>query len=122
LRASVAICAAVGALVSTAVAKDSGKDDAAWSTRAVSRGGEISKKVAKLRGLKIKRPIAMGVMNDAQIRARLLERLDEDSPPAERAAEAAMMKRWGLVPWDEVRHAMCSMPSGRRIQLCMRSS
>lgn len=98
MRASITICAAVGALVTTAVARDEQGD--AWSTRAVARGGEISKKVAKLRGLKIKRPIAMGVMNDAQIRARLLERLDEDSPPAERAAEAAMMKRWGLVPWD----------------------
>jgi hypothetical protein len=78
----------------------SAADQADWSTRAVARGGDISEKVAKLRGLRIKRPSAMGVVDDAQLRARILQRLDEDSPPAERAAEAAMMKRWGLVPWN----------------------
>lgn len=92
---TVVVLAAAGALATTAAAKPD-----AWTKRVVARGGEIGKKVAKLRGLKIKKPIAMGVMDEAALRARILERLDEDSPPAERAAEAAMMKRWGLVPWD----------------------
>lgn len=95
LAASIALCAAAGTLVTSATAADD-----PWTARVVARGGEIGKKVAALRGLKIKRPIAMGVMTDVELRARLLERIDEDSPPAERAAEAAMMKQWGLVPWD----------------------
>jgi hypothetical protein len=74
--------------------------DDAWTKKVVARGGEIGKKVSKLRGLKIKKPIAMGVMTEAELRTRILTRLDEDSPPAERAAEAAMVKRWGVVPWD----------------------
>jgi hypothetical protein len=74
--------------------------DDAWTKKVVARGDEIGKRVSKLRGLKIKKPIAMGVMNEAELRTRILARLDEDSPPAERAAEAAMVKRWGVVAWD----------------------
>lgn len=76
-----------------------GADDA-WTRKVVARGDEIGKKVSKLRGLKIKKPLAMGVMSEAELRTRILARLDEDSPPAERAAEAAMVKRWGVVAWD----------------------
>jgi hypothetical protein len=74
--------------------------DDAWTKKVVARGDAIGKKVSKLRGLKIKKPIAMGIMTDAQLRERILARMDEDTPPAERAAEAAMVKRWGVVPWD----------------------
>jgi hypothetical protein len=86
--------ALVALLCGVAVADD------AWTRKVVARGDEIGKKVSKLRGLKIKKPLAMGVMSEAELRTRILTRLDEDSPPAERAAEAAMVKRWGVVAWD----------------------
>lgn len=71
-----------------------------WTGKLVARADAIGKKVAKLRGLSIKRPIPKGVMTDEQLRARIVESMDRDSTPAERAAEAAMAKRWGLVPMD----------------------
>ncbi len=71
-----------------------------WTAKLVARADVIAKKVAKLRGLKIKRTIAKGVMTDEQLRARILTSMEEDTTPAERAAEAAMAKRWGLVPMD----------------------
>ena len=100
--AAFAAVAAVPALAAVALVAEHAfaADEPAWTARVVARGGEIGKKVAKLRGLKIKKPIEMGVMDEAALRERILLRLDEDSPPAERAAEAAMMKRWGLVPWS----------------------
>ncbi len=94
LTASLVFLTAVGLLAAGAAA------DAAWTAKVVARGGDISKKVSRLRGLKIKKPIAMGVMSEAELRERLLEKIDEDSSPAERLAEAAMIKRWGVVPWD----------------------
>lgn len=69
-----------------------------WTAKLVARADAIAKKVAKLRGLSIQRPIPKGVMTDEQLRARIVESMDQDSTPAERAAEAAMAKRWGLVP------------------------
>ncbi len=70
-----------------------------WVTELIARTDVIAGKVAKVRGLKLKRPIEKGVVDDAQLRARILARMDEDTPPAERAVEAAAAKRWGLVPW-----------------------
>lgn len=93
---------ALGVLVAIVVggeARTAHADDD-WTAKLVKRADEIAKKVAKRRGLKIKRTIAKGVMTDDQLRARILERMDEDTTPRERAAEAAMAKRWGLVPMD----------------------
>jgi hypothetical protein len=77
-----------------------GAADNDWVTQLLARADVIAGKVAAVRGLKLKRPIAKGVVTDEQLRARILTRMDEDSPPAERAIEAAVAKRWGLVPWD----------------------
>jgi hypothetical protein len=74
--------------------------DQDWVTDLVARADAIGVQVAKLRGLKIKRPIAKGVMTDEQLRERIVERMNEDSKPEERATEAAMAKRWGLVPME----------------------
>jgi hypothetical protein len=71
----------------------------AWVTELLARADQIAVKVAALRGLKLKAPIAKGVVDDEQLRARLVARMDEDAPPAKRAVEAAAAKRWGLVPW-----------------------
>lgn len=94
LPALVIVALTVGASARPARADDD------WTAKLVARADEIAKKVAKLRGLKIKKPIAKGVMTDAQLRERILERMDEDSTPRERASEAAMAKRWGLIPMD----------------------
>jgi hypothetical protein len=50
-------------------------------------GRRIGKRVAKLRGLAIKRRCRHGVMNDTELRASCCNG-STDSPPAERAAEA----------------------------------
>jgi hypothetical protein len=69
-----------------------------WTAKLVARADVIAAEVAKIRGLAVKRPIAKGVMAEDALRARLLARMDEDAPPAERARDAAVAKRWGLVP------------------------
>ena len=87
--------AAVGALATAGPAR---ADDPTWTAKLVARADDIAAKVATLRGLAIKRTIAKGVMDDAGLRARILLRMDEDASAAERAADAAVGKRWGLVP------------------------
>ncbi|HVV86003.1 MAG TPA: hypothetical protein VHE35_23245 [Kofleriaceae bacterium] len=79
---------------------DHARADDDWAAKLIARTDTIAAKVAKLRGLALLHPIEKGLMNDDQLRARILARMDEDSPPAERAAEAAAAKRWGLVPWS----------------------
>ncbi len=69
-----------------------------WSKHLAARADGIARKVARLRGLKMKRPIAKGVMSHDDLRKRIVASRDEDQAPAERAAEAAALKRWGLVP------------------------
>ena len=73
--------------------------DPDWLAKLIARTDEIAAKVATVRGLKLLRPIDKGVVDDDQLRARIVARMDEDSPPAKRALEAAAAKRWGLVPW-----------------------
>lgn len=73
-------------------------DDPTWTAKLVARADDIAAKVAAMRGLAIKRTIDKGIMDDAGLRARILLRMDEDASPAERAADAAVAKRWGLVP------------------------
>ena len=57
-------------------------------------------KVSKLRGLRVKRTIKRGVMNDAQLRERLRKRIDEQYSKEELAAESLGMKRFGLLDKD----------------------
>jgi hypothetical protein len=92
------LLAVTGLLVMTPATQSLADDDPNWASQLVARADDIATKVATLRGLPIKRPIDKGVMTDAQLRDRILLRTDEDSPPAERAADAAVAKRWGLVP------------------------
>ncbi len=94
LALGAALLVGVGAVQAPARAAD---DD--WVTALLARTDVIAAKVAAVRGLALKRPIAKGVVDDVQLRARILARMDEDTPPARRAVEAAVAKRWGLVPW-----------------------
>ncbi len=90
--------AVVATTLAVAAAAPARADDATWTAKLVARADDIAAKVATLRGLTIKRTIDKGVMDDAGLRARILLRMDEDASPAERAADAAVAKRWGLVP------------------------
>ncbi len=74
-------------------------DADAWLTELLARTDQIAAKVASIRGLKLKRPIVKGVVDDAGLRARVRARMAEEIPAAARATEAAAAKRWGLVPW-----------------------
>jgi hypothetical protein len=58
----------------------------------------IAKKVAEMRGLKIKKPIKRGVMNKEQITERLLLRVKQEYAPDEIAKEELAIKRLGLLP------------------------
>lgn len=64
----------------------------------LGKADDIAEKVSAIRGLKIKRSIERGVMNKEQIRARVLERMDDEYKPEELAAEELAMKRLGLLP------------------------
>ncbi|HUH01484.1 MAG TPA: hypothetical protein VML75_05775, partial [Kofleriaceae bacterium] len=86
------LCAAL-AITGIAVQADSSSIDPR-----LAKADEIAKRVSTLRGLAVKRPIKRGVMNKAQIRARILERMDQEYAPAELAAEEVAMKRLGMLP------------------------
>lgn len=61
---------------------------------------EIAARVAELRGLALEKPIRRGVMGKAEIRERLLERVDQEYSPEEIAGEALSLKRMGLLEPD----------------------
>lgn len=84
-----------GAVVLTPGAAVAGDHDAL-----LKKADAIAAKVATLRGLAQKRPIKRGVMQKDQIRARLLERIDQEYSATELAAEELVMKRLGLLPAD----------------------
>lgn len=58
----------------------------------------ITAEVIALRGLAVKRPIQRGIMQKAEIEARLRTRIDEEYSPEELAAEELALKRLGLLP------------------------
>ena len=58
----------------------------------------IAARVSEIRGLKIKKPIVKGVMNQKQLKDRLLLRIHEDYTAEEIASEEIMMKRFGFFP------------------------
>lgn len=64
------------------------------------RADKIAKKVAKLRGLRQKKPIKRGVMKRPEIRKRLIERVDQEYTPEELQAEELSLKRLGLLAPD----------------------
>ncbi len=74
------------------------KDGNASTSKLMARAGEVAKKVAKLRGLAIKAPIARGVMSKPQIKARILELIDREYTKDELDAESLGYKRFGLIP------------------------
>ncbi len=64
----------------------------------LKRADGIAKKVSKIRGLPLKRPIQRGVMTKAQIRKRLLKRLNQEYSPKQIRSEELALKRLGMLP------------------------
>lgn len=64
----------------------------------LQRTDAIANDVARLRGLKRRKPIERGVMNKDEIRERLLKRVDEEYTPEELRAEELALKRLGMLP------------------------
>lgn len=60
----------------------------------------IAEKVARLRGLKIKKPIVRAIVSRQEVTRKVLERIDEEYDAAELAAEALAYKRLGLLAAD----------------------
>jgi hypothetical protein len=61
---------------------------------------DIAKTVSDIRQLKIKRPIARGVLSKPEITKRLMARVDEEYAPDEIVAEEKALKLLGLLPVD----------------------
>ena len=64
----------------------------------LQRTDAIANDVARLRGLKRKKPIERGVMNKDEIRDRLVKRVDEEYTAEELRAEELALKRLGMLP------------------------
>jgi hypothetical protein len=66
----------------------------------LSAADEITRQVAALRGLPQKTPFSRGVLSRAEIGLKLRERIAKDYSKDEVQAEAAALKRMGLLPLD----------------------
>ena len=58
----------------------------------------VSREVARVRGLPLKRPIPNEVVDRDELRARLVKMASEEKTAAESAAEAFALERWGMIP------------------------
>jgi hypothetical protein len=72
--------------------------DALDATALLKRARDITSKTAKLRGLRVRRRIAMGVLSREEIVKRIERKLAREYTEAEIEAEAAMLKLLGLLP------------------------
>ncbi|HSR96583.1 MAG TPA: hypothetical protein VLM79_05890 [Kofleriaceae bacterium] len=80
----------------------------AWGARAeadpdalaalLRRIDAVSREVARVRGLPLKRPIPNEVVDRDELRARLVKMAAEEKTAAESAAEAFALERWGMIP------------------------
>jgi hypothetical protein len=86
----------VGGLAAAAIAGP----ERDWSATLLDRADDVAKEVSKLRGLKQKKPIKRDVVDEAELRKRLVERATREKNAAELAAEARALRRWGLIPDD----------------------
>ncbi|HVK89591.1 MAG TPA: hypothetical protein VM513_35960 [Kofleriaceae bacterium] len=58
----------------------------------------LAKEVAKLRGLRLKKPIASEIVDRDELRRRLRAMAEEATTRAHTAAEGFALARWGLIP------------------------
>lgn len=59
---------------------------------------ELAERMAAVRGLPVRRPVARGVMSRAAVVERLRQRTRAEYPPGELDLEGEMLKRLGLIP------------------------
>ncbi|MDB4960305.1 MAG: hypothetical protein JWP01_304 [Myxococcales bacterium] len=64
----------------------------------LARTDKVAKEVAKIRGLKLKKPIPNEVVDKDELRKRLLALASEEKTQRETAAEGLALARWGLIP------------------------
>ncbi|HEY4058292.1 MAG TPA: hypothetical protein VGM39_16885 [Kofleriaceae bacterium] len=89
------VCAlSVVACLGATAAADASLDKLLAST------GALAKEVAKIRGLKLKKPIPQDVVDEAELRKRLLAMASEEKGKKQTDGESVMMKRWGMLPQD----------------------
>jgi len=68
------------------------------SAALLAASDDLLRQVSALRGLKIKGPVARGVLSRAEIGEKLKARIDKEYTPAEVSAEARVLRRLGLLP------------------------
>jgi hypothetical protein len=88
------------AFVAIALAGGDAAADRDWTSELLARADEVGKQVSALRGLKQKRRIKRDVVDESELRKRLIERAARVHNASELAAEARALKRWGLIPRD----------------------
>ncbi|MGB7758543.1 MAG: hypothetical protein WBL61_01870 [Bryobacteraceae bacterium] len=94
-RACVAALAALWLPLTPAQAKD-----AAPSQAQCRQVPEISRQLAEITGLPLRRPVPCGVIDKQQVKAILKQRIKEDNSPEDIRAEELTLKKFGLIPPD----------------------
>lgn len=67
-------------------------------TALLARTDTVTKEVAKLRSLRLKRPLDREVVDRAELRRRLIALADDPMERSEIVAEGVALARWGLIP------------------------
>ena len=89
----------LGGATATAAAQTPGPPPtAARPATLLKEAAAIQRKTVQLRGLHVRRPIAMGVQSRAAILERVERKLARDNSAEEIQAEAEVLKRLGLLP------------------------
>ncbi|HSN86802.1 MAG TPA: hypothetical protein VL025_08595, partial [Thermoanaerobaculia bacterium] len=61
---------------------------------------ELTAAAEKARGLRVREPITSGMIDPAEVKAKMAESVKEDLPPEKLAAYSASLKAFGLIPED----------------------
>ena len=89
-----------GAWAQPAAKKVADESNRAKAQKLLEAADEITATVSRLRGLPLKRKFKRDVMSKPEVRARILQRVDEDLEPGLIEGEELTLKRLGLIPAD----------------------
>jgi hypothetical protein len=67
-------------------------------TKILEMAAEIEKRVAAIRGLKLKRPVGKGIYTREQLKGFILESFEKELPDEKAASWAASLKMFGMIP------------------------
>jgi hypothetical protein len=90
--------AVVVGLVGVAVGTQPARAEPTALDKLLARTDAVAKEVAKIRGLRLKKPIPNEVVDKDELRRRLVTMASDAKTKAETAAEAIALARWGLIP------------------------